>query len=197
MASLPQKALKMNQADRRGRRAFLDQCESEAMTAYDTTAVTLSGGALAIALAFVKDVPDPRWRWLFPLSLLALTVSVLSVLLSHLTSAKSMRYEIECLDRGTDDPDERSGGSWRTQTEFLNWTTLVGCVLGIALLAAFVTLNMWRGSPMSKRQEPNTSQRPAEQSDVNERGRVTPDRPVATTPRPAPTTPANQQPKDE
>ena len=66
-------------------RKVLEQCETEATPDFDKTAVTLSGGALGIAIAFLKEVPatTPKWAfWLFAGALVALVVSQLGVLLS-------------------------------------------------------------------------------------------------------------------
>lgn len=79
-------------------RKFLEQCETEATSDFDKTTVTLSGGALAIALAFLKEVPatTPKWAVVRVLggALAALVISLIGVLLSLMASRKSMRYEL-------------------------------------------------------------------------------------------------------
>jgi hypothetical protein len=130
-------------------RKFLEQCETEATSDFDKTTVTLSGGALAIALAFLKEAPTttPKWAVVRVLggALAALVLSLIGVLLSLMASRKSMRYELQCLDGVRKKPDsEQAGGWWRSATETFNWIALVGCIVGIGLLSWFVVITMWR-----------------------------------------------------
>jgi hypothetical protein len=130
-------------------RKFLEQCETEATSDFDKTAVFLSGGALGISLAFLKDFAPSPPKWAIATLLapawLALVISLLGVLLSFMASMQSMRYELQCLDGGRKKPDgEQAGGAWRTLTEYANWAALIGCLLGILLLASFVVVNTWR-----------------------------------------------------
>ena len=72
-------------------RKFLEQCESEATSDFDRTTVALSGGALGIAMAFLKDVPPATPKWAFTVisgGLIFLVVSLLGVLLSLMASRK-------------------------------------------------------------------------------------------------------------
>jgi hypothetical protein len=125
-------------------RKFLEQCETEATSDFDKTTVTLSGGALGLAIAFLKEVPPntPRWAFhVFAVAMVALVISALGVLLSLMASRKSMRYELQCVDRKRVKPDgEEAGGWWRSATETFNWIALVGCILGIGALASFLVV---------------------------------------------------------
>jgi hypothetical protein len=131
-------------ASMREYRKFLEQCETEATSDFDKTTVTLSGGALGLAIAFLKEVPrnTPRWAFhVFAGAMVALVLSVLGVLLSLMASRKSMRYELQCVDGKRQKPDgEEAGGWWRRATETFNWIALVGCVLGIGALAFFLAV---------------------------------------------------------
>lgn len=135
-------------ASMREYRKLLVQCETEATSDFDKTTVTLSGGALAIALAFLKDVPAsiPKWAlWVCAGALLGLVVSLLGVLLSLMAARKSMRYELQCLDGTRKKPDiEQAGGWWRSATETFNWIALGSCVLGIGGLSMFFVITIWR-----------------------------------------------------
>jgi hypothetical protein len=137
------------EASMREYRKSLEQLETEATSDLDKTTVTLSGGALGVAMTFLKDVPatTPKWAvWILAAAMLALVVSLLGVLLSLMAARKSMRYELQCLDRKREKPEgEQDGGWWRSATETFNWTALVCCVLGIGALAAFFVITIyWR-----------------------------------------------------
>ncbi len=127
-------------------RKFLEQCETEATSDFDKTTVALSGGALGIAMAFLKDVPatTPKWAFdVFAVSMVTLVVSLLGVLLSLMASRKSMRYELQCIDGKREKPDgEEAGGWWRSATETFNWIALTFCVIGIAALSWFLVIVM-------------------------------------------------------
>lgn len=125
-------------------RKFLEQCETEATSDFDKTTVTFSGGALGVAIAFLKEVPSSTPKWAFTVcagSMVALVVSLLGVLLSLMASRKSMRYELQCVDGKRQKPDgEEAGGWWRSATETFNWIALIFCILGIGLLASFLVI---------------------------------------------------------
>jgi hypothetical protein len=170
-------------------RKLLEQCETDAASAFDKTTITISAGALAVSLAFLKDIVPRPVSWsiysLLAPAWLALVVSLLAVLLSLMASMKSMRYQIECLDGRRTKPDrEPSGGPWRRWTERFNHAALVGCVAGVALLATFVFVNTW-----SKAMADSVKTPPVTTTHVvapNTAGRVTPDRPVQRPPQPQP-----------
>jgi hypothetical protein len=132
------------EASMREYRKFLEQCETEATCDFDKTTVTLSGGALGLAMAFLKDVPanTPRWAFtVFATAMVALVISVLGVLLSLMASRKSMRYELQCVDGRRKKPEgEEAGGWWRAATERFNWIALVFCILGIGALVFFLVI---------------------------------------------------------
>jgi hypothetical protein len=129
-------------------RRLLEECETQATSDFDKTTVSLSGGALGVSLAFLKDIAPGAPSWAVNAVLapawLALTLSLLAVLISLMSSMKSMRYQIECLDgKRTPEPGERAGGWWRDWTEELNWIALGGCVIGISLVVLFVLISIW------------------------------------------------------
>jgi hypothetical protein len=132
------------EASMREYRKLLEQCETEATSDFDKTTVTLSGGALGLAIAFLKEVPPntPQWAFhVFAGAMVALVISVLGVLLSLMASRKSMRYELQCVDGRRVKPEgEEAGGPWRRATETVNWIALSGCVLGIGALAFFLVM---------------------------------------------------------
>jgi hypothetical protein len=129
-------------------RRLLEECETQAASDFDKTTVTLSGGALGVSLAFLKDLAPSAPKWAVNVLLapawLVLTISLMAVLLSLMSSMKSMRYQIQCEDgKHTAEEGEEAGGWWRDWTEELNWIALVGCVTGILLLVMFVLISIW------------------------------------------------------
>jgi hypothetical protein len=129
-------------------RKFLEECETAAAADFDKTTVALSGGALGISLAFIKDLAPNAPKWSVVAFLLtawvALALSLLGVLLSLMASMKSMRHALDCLDgRRESKPGEKAGGPWRDWTEFFNSVALAGCVGGVTLLVLFSFVAIW------------------------------------------------------
>jgi hypothetical protein len=182
----------LSDADK-GYRDLLEQLETQASASFDNMVLALSGGALGLSLTFLKDIaPQPvPWtvfRLLAP-SWFSLVVSLLALMLSQLASMNSMRHEIECLDGRKKRTTARSGGIWRWSTSSLNYTACFGCVAGIALLVSFVVVNTEKKAMATDKQQQPAGQQPAQSEPrplresaepIVERGRVTPDRPVAT-----------------
>lgn len=170
-------------------RKFLEQCETEATADFDKTTVALSGGALGISMAFLTDIAPQPIAWsviaLLAPAWFALSLSLLGVLLSFMSSMKSMRYELQCLDGERKKPQgELAGGRWRQWTERFNALALGGCIFGVMLLASFIVINTWSKTNMSKPDDskdvvgavrPNSEERDKPEE---KRGRITPDRPT-------------------
>ena len=113
--------------------------------------MTLSGGALAISLTFIKDVIKIAQlkesaipaHWLG-----GLLVSVVFILVSMLTSHWSLVKAI----RQTDEDkiqNERPGKSFAVLTEWLNALASVGFIVGVIFLAFFAFQNMSTVSTVS------------------------------------------------
>jgi hypothetical protein len=82
-------------------RDWLVETEHKASESYDKAVMTLSGGALAISLTFVKNVAQPVVAlWRLESAWVALTVSVGSILVSMLTSQIALRHSIHQVDEG-------------------------------------------------------------------------------------------------
>lgn len=84
-------------------RTLLQEYAKQSQTDYDSTLITLSGGALGISFAFVNQfIGDEPIRY-FALLLIAWVAWVLSlgtVLFSFYTSTRAMHKTIEALDAG-------------------------------------------------------------------------------------------------
>ena len=119
----------------------------EASAAYDKAVMTLSGGALGISFAFVKDIvkeplPDTiYWLWL---AWLSFGLSLTAVLISMLFSQKAIRVAIDQVDKGTIYSSTPGGiSSWITSV--LTWISGLGFISGVVILAYFVKINLGRG----------------------------------------------------
>jgi hypothetical protein len=125
-------------------RTHLINAGQKAQEDFDKTVLSLSGGALGISFAFVKDVigEDPiRISSLLFSAWIFWGLSVTSVLLSYYTSNLALRKTIEQVDEGKI-YDERPGKCFDVITAVLN---LLGAILffaGVILITIFVALNL-------------------------------------------------------
>lgn len=132
-------------------RTFLEAALEKEAHAYDKAVMTLSGGALAVSFAFVKDIiggtPDPITMpelfcaWIF------LSTSMLSCLGSMLTSQFALYRAIVQVDRPRADPaskKEPPGGGFGIATWILNISA--GCFFGVGVifLVTFAAQNLGR-----------------------------------------------------
>jgi hypothetical protein len=116
----------------------------EAMASFDKAIMSMSGGALAIALGFVR-AKQPDWIWLLVASWILFTVSLLSILTSFLTSKGSFDSQLAQLDDVRVDEGrihrEKAGGRNAIVTERLNMTAFAAFLFGLIFLGAFVGWN--------------------------------------------------------
>jgi hypothetical protein len=125
-------------------RTHLIKAEQKAQEDFDKTVLSLSGGALGISFAFVKDVigtdPIQNAGLLFS-AWICWGLSVTSVLLSYYTSNLALRKAIKQVDDGKI-RGERPGKCFDMITAVLN---LLGAILffaGVILMTIFVALNL-------------------------------------------------------
>jgi len=125
-------------------RKELERLEQASQSSYDRTILSLSGGALAVSFAFVRDVVGSGSvqgsSWLFS-GWLAWAAAIVFVLFSHLTSHAALRTAVRQLDAETL-WDERPGGWSDVLTKIYNVLGGVMFVAGIVLVARFVWLNL-------------------------------------------------------
>lgn len=132
-------------------RKLLVEAEKSGAQQFDKAILTLAAGALAISLAFVKDIaPHPHGWTVYFLSLAwtGFVLSLLSTLLSFLTSQAACRKQREILERGLHSEKvncERSNtdlnqmASW---TNRLNWMSILFFIVGVISLAVFSISNI-------------------------------------------------------
>ena len=124
-------------------RSLLIEAERAAQESFDKTIISLSSGALGISFVFVSNITtEPIQRPL--LLILAWGVWGLSVTLI-LTSFVTSRFAFQRAVKQVDTEkvhDERPGGLLTVITNMLNIISGMLFIVGVFLLAWFVTVNM-------------------------------------------------------
>ncbi len=119
---------------------------------YDRAIMALSGGALGVSLAFVRDlVPHPREVLWLMLAWGLFATSLLAILVSFLTSQAAIRvaldqYDRGKADRGEDDKSEaehgEAGGVPGVMTIVLNALAAGAFVVGVICVLVFGWFNL-------------------------------------------------------
>ena len=128
-------------------RNMLEGYAFEAANAYDKAIMSLSGGALGISFAFIKNIvknPAPEtiiWLWY---AWLSLGVSLAAVIISMLFGQRAIRVAINQVDEGTI-YSMKPGGLSSFFTAFLTWLSGICFVIGVVLLAYFAKTNLILG----------------------------------------------------
>lgn len=136
-------------------RQWLVVAEQKAQEDYDKTVLTLSGGALGISFAFVKDIVGESLiqhsSWLVAAWVLwALSTS--AMLGSFFVSRLALRKAIIQCDDGTIFC-KPPGGFYTVLTRWLNGGGAVLFLLGVCFMAAFVKTNLTARETTHDRQE--------------------------------------------
>jgi len=121
--------------------------DQKAVEDFDKTLVTLSGGALAVSLTFLKDIVGDgpvHSIDLLRLAWLLLTLALACVLSSFWCSHRALRRTLYQLDTGEFEwnPKLRSGGGWTSATTRLNVFGMLMFIGGVATLLMFAALNL-------------------------------------------------------
>lgn len=125
-------------------RTDLMNLEQKAQDDFDKTILTLSGGALGLTIAFIKDIigDDPVvssklifWAWIL------WGISITAILISFYSSTFALRKAIKRFDDGNIQKIE--AGDWRDSvTGILNAIGGITFVVGVVLAAIFTYLNL-------------------------------------------------------
>ena len=133
-------------------RQHLVLADQKAIEDFDKTIITLASGALAVSLAFMKDIvgADPvHWRICLQIAWLLLTLSLGLVLISFWCSHKALRRALADFDADcSDDPlfgkkvvvDKRN--AWAVATQRLNVIGMTCLILGIGFMLTFASVNL-------------------------------------------------------
>lgn len=131
-------------ADYRGR---LEAQRQAVYDQFDKAILTLSGGALALSIGFVKDVvPLSRahWKPLLVASWLLFALAVLSTVVSFLVSQRAYEFQIECaqeyfVDNRVDALERRN--PYSVWVRWLNIAAILAFMAAVVLTICFVASN--------------------------------------------------------
>jgi hypothetical protein len=124
-------------------RTHLVEARQKAFEDFDKTVLTLSGGALAVSITFVKDLLGPgalSYERCLLSAWVCWGVSVLTVLVSYYSSQLTLNRAINQIDSGT--RSSRPGGLFRVFTLTLNAVGGLLFLAGLILLIVFVSRNL-------------------------------------------------------
>jgi hypothetical protein len=128
-------------------RNHLVLADQRAQEDFDKTVISLSGGALGVSFAFLRDVVgrgpynSPAWLFLAWLAWLAWGLSATSMLVSYYLSQQALRRAIKQVDAGFIET-EKPGGPFATSTAMCNALGGLLFLVGVALMILFVFKNM-------------------------------------------------------
>jgi len=109
-------------------------------TSFDKTLLSLSGGALGVSFAFVKDFIPPTLPGAIATAWACWILSCGSVLTSHFLSVLATRKGIEEVDRGT--AKGQVGGHYATAVDVFNVAGGLAFVAGLIAAGVFVFRNV-------------------------------------------------------
>lgn len=125
-------------------RSYLVSAEQKSQDDYDKTVLSLSGGALGISFAFVKDIVGPQpllrqelllWSWS------SWAISIACILFSFYFSNWSLRKAINQLDKNQIH-NRQPGGPFSQLTAVLNALGGLLFLAGAVLMVIFVSFNL-------------------------------------------------------
>lgn len=131
-------------------RNHLIAAEQKAQEDFDKTVLSLSGGALGISFAFIKDIVgagQSHNTFLLLLSWVAWGFSISSVLMSYFFSHLALRRAIEQVDKDKIH-NGRPGGCYDFITATLNCVGGLLFLAGVIFIIIFVGYNLPQGGKM-------------------------------------------------
>jgi hypothetical protein len=166
-------------------RSLLIKTAQESQSDYDKSVLLLSGGALGVSIAFVKDIigaTHPAHSCLLLTAWILWGVSCASVLVSYYTSSIALSIAIDRVDR--EPPGKSLTGAFDVITKILNAVSGLGFLIGLAFFCYFVAANLQPAMDRGGSPQPDTQK--------TEKGHTVPTRPPP--PAPAPVTKPSESP---
>ena len=124
-------------------RNLLTELEQKAYEDYDKALLAVSGGALAISIAFVKNIvghDSYQYSCLLICAWISWTLTILVVLGSFLMSQKALSTAIKELDTGEE--KTKLGGIADKITGLLNVAGGILFFVGVVLMVIFASINL-------------------------------------------------------
>ncbi len=125
-------------------RAQLLDYAKQSQTSYDSTLITLSGGALGISFAFVNQFignAPIRGMPLLMTAWICWVISLGAMLFSFYSSNRALQKVVEAIDKG-ESLSERPGGRLDELTGGLNAISGILLVVGVIVVVWFALLNL-------------------------------------------------------
>ena len=116
--------------------------------AFDKAVLSLSGGALALSLIFIKQVAPSPVAGSLPFVAVAwfgFAAAAVCMSASLLTSQYAIQHQINVLDLEYQANPAKPGEAkniWSAATQLLNWLAISLFVIGVALFASFSFMNL-------------------------------------------------------
>lgn len=136
----PLKGDDLKDYEREIRLSFLEEARTTAQESAKTV-LTLATGALAISVAFYKDIAGetPRYTWCLGLSWLCFLVSIVCVMVGYQCRFSNLRlWRLYLSGAKVEKPSFRRGQILR----YLVLGSMIAFVLGAALVAVFAYVNL-------------------------------------------------------
>lgn len=126
-------------------RRLLVEGEVQVAARFDTSILTLSGGALLLSMTFVKDIASgsPQDTWALVVAWISLGIAIAAMLISLLTSQKAYQQQRDILDKkfgNSNSGDERNG--WACGTKWLNRISIIVFLFAVLFLGYFAIKNL-------------------------------------------------------
>lgn len=128
---------------------------------FDKALLTLSGGALGISMAFIKDiVTRPEYKWILVISWACFGLAIIILLLGFHVCRKAYTQEIVSLDARQKESKKTNSkkNAWSEATEVANILALIIFIIGLFLLATFIFVNIENFKGSENEQRTNTSE---------------------------------------
>jgi hypothetical protein len=120
-----------------------------AYTQVDKMVTTLAAGALAVSLAFIRDLaPQPTATWTLAVSWGTLSLALFATLTSFIASAVAHEKILAQLDDGLSINEIDRSPRAATVTRFLTWLAVGLLIVGVLLLFFFALLNLQQEPPI-------------------------------------------------
>lgn len=123
---------------------WLRETEQKLSEHFDKTMLTITGGALALSITFVKDIiGDGKMLsgWLLITSWVSLTICLIIILWSFHLGLKAYRKAQEQVDEGVIE-EETPGGFFSKLLNILNFLSISLLSLGLISLLSFSYINL-------------------------------------------------------
>jgi len=126
-------------------RRLLIEGESKVSARFDTSLLTLSGGALILSMTFIKDLVKnaPLHKCALVVAWISYGLTITLMLISLLTSQRAFIRQRDILDATLDDPAKNSScNCWSCATKWLNRISIGAFVVATIFMGYFIIINL-------------------------------------------------------